>query len=89
LTPAPNGNNSLSPSKRGEGWGEGFVLVNIGLLTPALSSLREAREKKWRVLLPDKSGVPAGRMRLDFCSIKVRPVDASAPFAACHRLAAE
>jgi len=46
LIPAPNGNNSLSPSKRGEGWGEGFVLVNIGLLTPALSSLREAREKK-------------------------------------------
>ena len=49
LTPTPNGNNSLSPSKRGEGWGEGFVLVNIGLLTPALSSLREAREKKWCV----------------------------------------
>jgi len=57
LTYAPNGNNSLSPSKRGEGWlvapkpgeggGEGFVLV-IGLLPPALSSLREAREKKER-----------------------------------------
>jgi hypothetical protein len=47
LTPAPNRNNSLSPSKRGEGWGEGFVLVNIGCLTPALFSLREAREKKW------------------------------------------
>jgi hypothetical protein len=30
LTPAPNGNNTLSPSKRGEGWGEGYVLVNIG-----------------------------------------------------------
>jgi len=45
LTHAPNGNNSLSPPKRGEGWGEGIVLVNIGLLTPALSSLREAREK--------------------------------------------
>ena len=23
-------NNTLFPSKRGEGWGEGFVLVNIG-----------------------------------------------------------
>jgi hypothetical protein len=23
------------PAKRGEGWGEGFVLVNISLLTPA------------------------------------------------------
>jgi len=46
LTPAPNGNNSLSPPKRGEGWGEGFVLVNIGLLTPPLSSLRAEREKK-------------------------------------------
>ena len=45
LTHAPNGNNPLSPPKRGEGWGEGFVLVNIGLLTPALSSLREEREK--------------------------------------------
>jgi hypothetical protein len=44
-TPAPNGNDSLSPSKRGEGWGEGFVLVNIGLLTPALFSLKKAREK--------------------------------------------
>jgi pyridinium-3,5-biscarboxylic acid mononucleotide sulfurtransferase len=31
------------------GWGEGFELVNIGLLTPALSSLREEREKKWCV----------------------------------------
>jgi hypothetical protein len=45
LTHAPNRNNSLSPSKRGEGWGEGFELVNIGLLTPSLSSLREEREK--------------------------------------------
>jgi hypothetical protein len=45
LTHALNGNNSLSPPKRGEGWGEGFVLLNIGLLSPALSSLREAREK--------------------------------------------
>jgi len=59
LTHAPNGNNSLSPSKRGEGWlvapkpgedgGKGFELVNIGFLAPALSSLREEREKKWCV----------------------------------------
>src|ERR1039458_3541834 len=39
-----------SPRPNGEGaGGEGFVLVNIGLLTPALSSLREEREKKWCV----------------------------------------
>jgi len=46
LTPAPNGNNSLAPPKRGEGWGEGFVFVNIGLLTLPFSSLRAEREKK-------------------------------------------
>ena len=46
MTHKPNEHNSLSPSKRGEGWGEGFVHVNIGLLTPALSSFGEEREKK-------------------------------------------
>jgi hypothetical protein len=39
------GNSSLAPPKRGEGWGEGFVLENIGLLTPPLASLSEKREK--------------------------------------------
>jgi hypothetical protein len=59
LTHASNGNNSLSPSKRVEGWGEGFVLVNISLLTPPLSSLKEAREK-------NGAGV---KMRLKDCSL--------------------
>jgi hypothetical protein len=55
LTHAPNGNNSLSPSKRGEGWlvapkpgeggGAGFELVNIGLLTPALSFPQSGRRR--------------------------------------------
>jgi hypothetical protein len=44
LIPAPNENNSLSPPNGERAGGEGFELVNIGLLTPALSSLREARE---------------------------------------------
>jgi hypothetical protein len=34
-----------------------FVLVNIGLLTPTLSSLREEREKKWCVC-PDAPQQP-------------------------------
>ena len=46
MIPIPNKNNSLSPPNGERAGGEGFVLVNIGLLTPALSSLWEEREKK-------------------------------------------
>ena len=47
------------PAKRGEGWGEGFELVNICLLTPPLSSLSEEREKKCNAwLLHFRSKLP-------------------------------
>jgi hypothetical protein len=46
LTHAPNGNNSLSPFKRGEGWGEGFELINISLLTPGPLLLEEGEGEK-------------------------------------------
>jgi hypothetical protein len=36
---------SLSPPKRGEGWGEGILSKTVGLLTPALSSSKEEREE--------------------------------------------
>jgi hypothetical protein len=37
--------NSLSPPQRGEGWGEGIFTEKQNLLTPALSSFWEEREK--------------------------------------------
>ncbi len=53
LTYVPNGNNSLSPPKRGEGWGEGFKTVNIGS-HPGLLLLEGGEgEKIWRVFFTD------------------------------------
>jgi hypothetical protein len=41
-----NGDNSLAPPSGERVGARGFEPVNIGLLAPALSSSREAREKK-------------------------------------------
>jgi hypothetical protein len=54
--PKDGGLDSLSPPKRGEGWGEGFLrTASIGLLTPTLSSLRGGEgERPAKGLIPGK-----------------------------------